>query len=188
MADSNEPKKETVRITLPPPAAKPPDASNESRETVRINLPARLPSTPSALASRPGAGATRRELRSACEHSRSREIAGLSAESAFRAFTEPEERDRADRAAAGSDQIGTDGRDEKNSAADHDAGDRSQKRSAHRGARSGQDYRCNSKATLLGRAWCFRCDFDYSNLELLFVKPWKIPQPSLSMNPPSTAK
>ncbi len=47
MADSNEPKKETVRITLPPPAAKPPGASNESRETVRINLPARPPSTPS---------------------------------------------------------------------------------------------------------------------------------------------
>ena len=47
MADLNEPKKETVRITLPPPAAKPPGVSNESRETVRINLPARPPSIPS---------------------------------------------------------------------------------------------------------------------------------------------
>jgi len=47
MADSNEPKKETVRIALPPQPAAAPSASNESRETVRINLPARPPSTPS---------------------------------------------------------------------------------------------------------------------------------------------
>jgi hypothetical protein len=47
MADSNEPKKETVRIALPPQPAATPSASNESRETVRINLPARSPSTAS---------------------------------------------------------------------------------------------------------------------------------------------
>ena len=45
MADSNEPKKETVRIAVPPPPAKPPGAGNESRDTMRINLPARPPST-----------------------------------------------------------------------------------------------------------------------------------------------
>ncbi|MFL6527207.1 MAG: hypothetical protein ACJ8IQ_03830 [Chthoniobacterales bacterium] len=43
MADQREPKKETVRISLPPPpGSKPPGA--ERRETVRINLPARPPS------------------------------------------------------------------------------------------------------------------------------------------------
>ncbi len=149
MADSTEPKKETVRITLPPPAAKPPRASNESRETVRINLPlesicfnransvAAQSSISSALASRPAAAATHRKPCGACEYSRRREAAGLSAESTFRDFTKSEERDRADRAAAGSDQTGTDGPDDKNSAADHDAGDRSAKRSTNRGARPG---------------------------------------------------
>jgi hypothetical protein len=43
MADQREPKKETVRISLPPPpGSRPPGA--ERRETVRINLPARPPS------------------------------------------------------------------------------------------------------------------------------------------------
>ena len=45
MADSNEPKKETVGIAVPPPPAKPPGAGNKSRDTVRINLPAHPPST-----------------------------------------------------------------------------------------------------------------------------------------------
>src|SRR5438876_7077397 len=44
MADSNEPKKETVRIAVPPPS-KPPGAGNESHDAVRINLPAHPPST-----------------------------------------------------------------------------------------------------------------------------------------------
>jgi len=43
MADPNEPKKETVRIALPPqgPVAKPPDTNTRSRDTVRIQLPPR---------------------------------------------------------------------------------------------------------------------------------------------------
>jgi len=42
MADSNEPKKETVRIALPQePVAKPPDTNTHSRGTVRIQLPPR---------------------------------------------------------------------------------------------------------------------------------------------------
>jgi hypothetical protein len=45
MADSNEPRKETVRIAVPPPPAKRPGAGNESRDTMRINLPAHPPST-----------------------------------------------------------------------------------------------------------------------------------------------
>jgi hypothetical protein len=45
MADSNEPKKETVRIAVPPPPAKPPSAGNESRDAEGINLPAHPPST-----------------------------------------------------------------------------------------------------------------------------------------------
>ncbi len=45
MTDPNEPKKETVRIDLPPqPAAKPTDPNTKSRETVRIHLPLRLSS------------------------------------------------------------------------------------------------------------------------------------------------
>src|SRR5436190_20472534 len=42
MADPNEPKKETVRIVLPPeePVAKPSDTNTRSRDTVRIQLPA----------------------------------------------------------------------------------------------------------------------------------------------------
>jgi hypothetical protein len=45
MADSNETKKETVRIAVPLPPAKPPGAGNESRDAARINLPAHSPST-----------------------------------------------------------------------------------------------------------------------------------------------
>ena len=42
MADSNEPKKETVRIALPQePVAKPSDTNTHSRDTVRIQLPPR---------------------------------------------------------------------------------------------------------------------------------------------------
>jgi len=43
MADSNEPKKETVRIVLPPqePVAKPSGTNTRSRDTVRIQLPPR---------------------------------------------------------------------------------------------------------------------------------------------------
>ena len=45
MADQKEPKKETVRITLPPRAAgQPPASTAGGRDTVRINLPARPPS------------------------------------------------------------------------------------------------------------------------------------------------
>ncbi|PYJ73065.1 MAG: hypothetical protein DME75_02565 [Verrucomicrobia bacterium] len=51
MAD--EPKKETVRIELPPPpqppAAKPPNPNTKSRETVRIQLPVRQPSDTAPL-------------------------------------------------------------------------------------------------------------------------------------------
>src|SRR5438270_12676763 len=42
MADSNEPKKETVRITVSPQAGSPPVAA-PSRDTVRIHLPTRPP-------------------------------------------------------------------------------------------------------------------------------------------------
>jgi hypothetical protein len=41
MADLNEPKKETVRITLPPRAVSKPHAAGSQKETVRINLPNR---------------------------------------------------------------------------------------------------------------------------------------------------
>jgi hypothetical protein len=53
MADSNEPKKETVRIAVPPPPPKPPGAGNESRDAVRINLPAHPPSTVPTPPARP---------------------------------------------------------------------------------------------------------------------------------------
>ncbi len=44
MADQKEPKKETVRITLPPrPAGQPPAPGATGRDTVRINLPVRPP-------------------------------------------------------------------------------------------------------------------------------------------------
>jgi hypothetical protein len=45
MANSNEPKKQTVRITASPPSSPAPGAA-ESRETVRIHLPTRLPPNP----------------------------------------------------------------------------------------------------------------------------------------------
>lgn len=49
MSDLNEPKKETVRITLPPKLPAPTgNESGGSNETVRINLPARAPSAPEA--------------------------------------------------------------------------------------------------------------------------------------------
>ena len=43
MADQKEPKKETVRITLPPRPAGQPAPATTGRDTVRINLPARPP-------------------------------------------------------------------------------------------------------------------------------------------------
>jgi hypothetical protein len=42
MADPTEPKKETVRIAVTPPAAKP----TEARDTTRITLPTRAPANP----------------------------------------------------------------------------------------------------------------------------------------------
>ncbi len=48
MADSAEPKKETVRITLSPqPTAAPAEVPSEKRDTVRINLPTRPSVSPS---------------------------------------------------------------------------------------------------------------------------------------------
>src|SRR6266516_2651427 len=58
MADSNEPKDETVRIELPPQSVpKPPGSDTKSRETVRIQLgprqsPDKLPLQPPAEPSR----------------------------------------------------------------------------------------------------------------------------------------
>src|SRR5205807_9181968 len=46
MADSNEPKKETVRITVSPQPSSPPPAPAESQDTVRIHLPSRPPTNP----------------------------------------------------------------------------------------------------------------------------------------------
>src|SRR5438552_14602323 len=46
MADSNEPKKETVRITVSPQPSSPPPAPAESQDTVRIHLPTRPPTNP----------------------------------------------------------------------------------------------------------------------------------------------
>ena len=44
MAEQNEPKKETTRISVGPPAAgNPPEPSAKSRDTVRIELPRREP-------------------------------------------------------------------------------------------------------------------------------------------------
>jgi hypothetical protein len=56
MADLTEPKKETVRIVVTPPAAK----SAEAPDTVRITLPTRPPASPPPLpANPPGAGTPR---------------------------------------------------------------------------------------------------------------------------------
>jgi hypothetical protein len=46
MTDSNEPKKETVRITVSPQPNSPPSPPAESRDTVRIHLPTRPPANP----------------------------------------------------------------------------------------------------------------------------------------------
>ena len=54
MADPKEPKKETVRITLPPRPATPSTAGG--RDTVRINLPVRPPATGGAPAPLQSAG------------------------------------------------------------------------------------------------------------------------------------
>jgi hypothetical protein len=46
MTDSNEPKKETVRVTVSPPPSSAASGPAESRETVRIHLPTRPPANP----------------------------------------------------------------------------------------------------------------------------------------------
>ena len=57
MADPTEPKKETVRITLPPrPAGSPAPTGAAGRDTVRINMPARPPGN--GMAPRPPAPGT----------------------------------------------------------------------------------------------------------------------------------
>ena len=49
MAETNEPKKETVRIKLPPrQTSSASNSDNGPRDTIRINLPSRAPSNPSA--------------------------------------------------------------------------------------------------------------------------------------------
>lgn len=54
MTDSNEPKKETVRITVSPPTPNPqPSSPVQSRETVRIHLPSRPPTNLSASPAEP---------------------------------------------------------------------------------------------------------------------------------------
>jgi hypothetical protein len=54
MADSGEPKKETVRITVSSPPANPqPPSPAQSRETVRIHLPSRPPTNPPAPQAEP---------------------------------------------------------------------------------------------------------------------------------------
>jgi hypothetical protein len=55
MADPTEPKKETVRIPVTPPAAQSPKAP----DTVRINLPTRPPASAPPPANPPGAGTPR---------------------------------------------------------------------------------------------------------------------------------
>lgn len=58
MPEANEPKKETVRITLPPrPPANPVGGATSARDTVRINLPARPPQNGAAA---PGVPSTKR--------------------------------------------------------------------------------------------------------------------------------
>ena len=52
MADSNEPKKETVRITVSPPSS-PSSAPAESHETVRIHFPTRPPANPPSAPTEP---------------------------------------------------------------------------------------------------------------------------------------
>jgi hypothetical protein len=49
MADSNEPKKETVRITVSPQSGSPAPSASEARDTVRIHLPTRPPAEPPAV-------------------------------------------------------------------------------------------------------------------------------------------
>ncbi len=46
MADSNEPKKETVPVNVSTPPSSPSSTPAESRETVRIHLPTRAPASP----------------------------------------------------------------------------------------------------------------------------------------------
>jgi hypothetical protein len=54
MADSGEPKKETVRITVSSPPANPqPPSPAQSRETVRIHSPGRPPTNPPAPQAEP---------------------------------------------------------------------------------------------------------------------------------------
>ncbi len=57
MADLNEPKKETVRITLPPPA--PPNPAESDKETARITLPSRPPGAGPAPVRPPSAAPVR---------------------------------------------------------------------------------------------------------------------------------
>ena len=45
-----------------------------------------------------------------------------------------------------------------------------------------------SNAAVVAAAWCFRVDFDYSDLDLSFLKPWIIPLLLSSMNPILTVK
>src|SRR6202030_1571699 len=84
-----------------------------------------------------------------------------------RQLARAEEKDRADRSLAQSPPQGiTSSSNEKSSAARYHARDYS----AHCGNEGHErDLRCNSDSALLDAAWRFYCDFDYSDLHLLFL-------------------
>jgi hypothetical protein len=57
MADSTEPKKETVRITVSPQSGSPSSSPTEGSDTVRIHLPTRPPANPPVASTEPSSPA-----------------------------------------------------------------------------------------------------------------------------------
>ena len=163
MTEPNEPKKETTRIPVAPEVAeKPPEPNAKSRDTVRIQLPLReapvhiLPEPQPAVqeggssailpAATTSTGAVKRR-----GHARTRSAV-----------------------------IGVDKRDSSHPSS-HGSDEKDSTTCRHARSSTPECFNCcggsgeKSNAAVVAAAWRFRFDFDYSNLDLSFLKLWIIP-------------
>ncbi len=199
MADPNDEKRETVRIDLPPlprpPVAKPPDPSTKSRETVRIQLPNRQLSVPLRPPTGPPLVSTPidQDLRSPQffqppptsspvsppkPPTVSMPVPPPAPVPVTPAANSPSSGPKKETA-----RIASTGSDEKDSTANRHATHCPPERFNRSGAGRGK-----YNAAVLGASRRFHHHFDYSDLDLPFLKQWTTPLRSTSMTPILTAK
>ncbi len=176
MTEPNEPKKETTRISVAPEVAeKPPETNTRSRDTVRIQLPLREPPVHILTEPQPAVqeGGSPQFFQPPQPPPVPLNAAVMPAPDL--PSSGPIKRD--------SSHSPSDGSDEKDSTACHHARDGTAESFNCCGGRGEK-----SNADVVAAAWCFRRDFDYSDLDLSFLNLWIIPLLLSSMNPILTVK